>query len=68
MSSNDYPDAAWRKSRRSNGQAECVEVGHVVNMILVRDTKDRDGGTLSISADAWRTFAGGIKHSEASHQ
>jgi hypothetical protein len=30
-------------------------------MILVRDTTDRDGGTLAFSADAWAAFAGSLK-------
>jgi Domain of unknown function (DUF397) len=30
-------------------------------VIMVRDTTDRDGGTLSVPADAWRTFTATIK-------
>jgi hypothetical protein len=26
--------------------------------VLVRDTKDRDGGTLTFGPDAWRAFVG----------
>jgi hypothetical protein len=29
--------------------------------VLVRDTTDRDGVTLSVSADAWARFTGAIK-------
>jgi len=29
--------------------------------IAVRDTANRDGGTLAFTADAWRAFAAGIK-------
>jgi hypothetical protein len=32
-------------------------------MVLVRDTTDRDGGTLSFTADAWRAFMANVKHS-----
>jgi hypothetical protein len=50
----------WRKSSFSGSQANCVEVadaGHV----LIRDTKDRDGGTLSFSAEAWQEFIGALR-------
>lgn len=32
-------------------------------VILVRDTTNRDGGTLTFAATAWRAFAAGLKHS-----
>jgi hypothetical protein len=51
----------WRKSSYSgsNGGA-CVEVGKDI-VILVRDTIDRDGGTLAFSAETWQTFVAGLK-------
>jgi hypothetical protein len=53
--------APWRKSSYStNGGQSCVEVA-VDGAILVRDTTDRDGGTLTFSADAWAGFVNGIK-------
>ncbi|MFG1917475.1 DUF397 domain-containing protein [Micromonospora sp. NPDC048898] len=54
----DMTGAQWRKSTRSgdNGGA-CVEVAdNMPGVILVRDTKDRDGGTLAFSPAAWRGF------------
>jgi hypothetical protein len=30
-------------------------------MILVRDTTNRDGGTLAISADAWQMFIASLR-------
>jgi Domain of unknown function (DUF397) len=30
-------------------------------MILVRDTTDRDGGTLAFSAETWQTFVTRLK-------
>jgi hypothetical protein len=30
-------------------------------VVLVRDTTNRDGGTLSFTADAWRAFAAELK-------
>lgn len=43
----------WRKSSYSGSETECVEVALTQNVVGVRDTKDRDGGTLSLSASAW---------------
>lgn len=48
---------AWRKSSYSgtSGNA-CVEVGDTAPTILVRDTTDRGGVMLRVSARAWVTF------------
>ena len=54
-------DLNWRKSSySSNGGATCVEVGQA-NMVLVRDTTDRDGGTLTFTPDAWARFTARLK-------
>jgi hypothetical protein len=52
---------AWRKSSYSGSQANCVEVGNAADLVKVRDTKDRQGPTLTMSADAWRRLMTGIK-------
>ncbi|MGS2617241.1 DUF397 domain-containing protein [Micromonospora sp. LZ34] len=55
---DDLTGARWRTSTRSssNGGA-CVEVAdNLPGVVLVRDTKDREGGTLTFSLAAWRTF------------
>lgn len=54
----DLTGAQWRKSSRStdNGGA-CIEVADgLAEVVAVRDTKDRDGGTLVFGVDAWRSF------------
>jgi hypothetical protein len=54
---------SWRKSSYSgNNGGNCVEVGSVPGAVLVRDTKDRHGSALSLSADTWRAFADRIKN------
>jgi hypothetical protein len=47
----------WRKSShsRSSGDA-CVEVADAARVVLVRDTTDRTGAILTISAQAWQRF------------
>jgi len=54
----DLTGARWRKSTRSGASGgNCVEVAdNLPGVVLVRDTKDRDGGTLSFAPAAWRAF------------
>jgi hypothetical protein len=52
----------WRKaSYSSNGGGSCVEAGDFPGGVLVRDTTDRDGAMLCISARAWQSFTTGLK-------
>ncbi|WBB99741.1 DUF397 domain-containing protein [Solwaraspora sp. WMMA2080] len=48
--------ALWHKSSRSDTNG-CVEVAeNLPGRVYVRDTKDRDGGTLAFAPAAWRSF------------
>ena len=57
---------AWRKSSRSSGGGNCVEVAPAddANVVGVRDTKNRDGGTLQFGAAAWTAFVDGVRAGE----
>ena len=56
----------WRKSSYSGANGgSCVETASGVGMILVRDTTDRDGFTLSVPAETWAKFTATIKLAEA---
>ncbi|MEV6901471.1 DUF397 domain-containing protein [Amycolatopsis sp. NPDC051372] len=43
----------WRKSSYSPNAGDCVEVA-TGREVLVRDTKDREGGHLTVPAVAWQ--------------
>lgn len=54
---------SWRTaSYTGNGGGNCVEVGGTDRAIVVRDTKDRDGGLLAFSPQAWRALVAKIKN------
>lgn len=51
----------WRKSTYSQDTGgACVEVA-TASAVLIRDTTNRDGLTLSVSASAWLKFTSTIK-------
>jgi hypothetical protein len=55
----------WIKSSRSGSNSgQCVEVRALGSAVEVRDTKNRDGGTLSISPAAWVAFVDAAKQGE----
>ncbi|NHD18188.1 MULTISPECIES: DUF397 domain-containing protein [unclassified Actinopolyspora] len=53
---------SWRRSSYSTGTGNCVEVaGFPGGARRVRDTKDRDGGALALSGEAWAAFLDEVK-------
>jgi hypothetical protein len=62
----DLTGAIWHKSTRSGGNGgDCVEVaGNLPGIVAVRDTKDRDGGTLVFGPAEWRAFVEGVRGGE----
>jgi hypothetical protein len=52
----DLSGVRWRKSSYSGSEGECVEVARVPGAAAIRDTKDRDGGTLAFPQAAWQAF------------
>ena len=56
-------DQSWRKSSRSTSEAQCVELAVGERVAGVRDTKNRDGGTLEFGAKAFAAFLADVKRS-----
>jgi hypothetical protein len=53
--------STWRKSAYSDDTGgACVEVA-TADAVLIRDTTNRDGVTLNVSASAWLRFTSDIK-------
>jgi hypothetical protein len=62
MTDRDLSRAAWRKSTRSGGATNCVEVaGGLAPIVAVRDSKDPAGRALTFARGAWDTFTARMK-------
>ncbi|MGH3274176.1 MAG: DUF397 domain-containing protein, partial [Streptosporangiaceae bacterium] len=48
----------WRKSSRSTGGNDCVEVAQSRTNYLVRDSKNPDGARLAVGPQAWAAVSG----------
>ncbi|MGW5647172.1 DUF397 domain-containing protein [Saccharopolyspora sp. NPDC003752] len=57
----DCVEVGWLKSSYSAAEGNCVEVALAPGLVGVRDTKDRDGGTLVFSRAQWAAFVGGLR-------
>lgn len=62
----DKIEPRWRKSSYSgNGGSDCVQVAtNLTGIVLVRDSKDREGAKLTVGDQAWSAFIHGIKRRE----
>jgi len=52
-----------RRARPDTGD-QCVQVGALDRSVALRDSKDREGPKLIVSADDWREFARRVKASD----
>jgi hypothetical protein len=53
--------ARWRKASRSTAGNNCVEIARTLGATAVRDSKNRDGGHLTVGAGAWEAFIADVK-------
>jgi hypothetical protein len=60
----DLTSVEWKKSTRSSGSGQCVEVGITDEGVAVRDTKDRSKPAHIYTRAEWDAFIGGVKDGE----
>jgi hypothetical protein len=53
-------EVAWFKSSYSANNGDCVEVATGVNEVATRDSKDPEGGVLTLSPAAFRSFLAAV--------
>lgn len=64
---NNEPKRRYRKSSRSGGSGgDCVEWAYTPNGVYVRDSKDREGPELLLTAAQWQGLLAAA-HSGADH-
>lgn len=62
-----YPDlsrARWKKSSRSSGNGQCVEMAELDGAVALRDSKDPTGPVLVFTSAEWAAFLAGAKDGE----
>lgn len=58
---SDLSRPKWRKSARSGGGNNCVEIAALVGAVGVRDSKNPAGQFITVSPAQWTAFAEGVK-------
>jgi hypothetical protein len=58
----DLSRAIWHKSTRSNNGGACVEVArNLPGVVVVRDSKHREGPALNFAPRDWQSFINSVK-------
>jgi hypothetical protein len=62
MTEIDLSRAQWQKSSYSSQSGNCVEVArNLPSLVVVRDSKQRDGAKVVVSQEVWRVFIKGMR-------
>ncbi|RQX13412.1 DUF397 domain-containing protein [Micromonospora ureilytica] len=61
---SDHEFRRWRKSSRSDGGQNCVEVSDAIDgsVMRVRDSKDPSGPALAFNGAGWAAFIAGARN------
>ncbi|GAA4229953.1 hypothetical protein GCM10022254_23580 [Actinomadura meridiana] len=62
MNENNGQCLTWRKSSRSNGEQECVELAATPEGVAARDSKNPHGGHILVSREDFRRFTETLKN------
>jgi Domain of unknown function (DUF397) len=60
----DLSRTNWRKSTKSQGSGQCVEVAEINDVVAVRDSKNPTGPALIFTPAEWRAFIDGARDGE----
>ncbi|WP_018787136.1 DUF397 domain-containing protein [Micromonospora sp. CNB394] len=62
MEEANQATVTWRKSTRSNGSGDCVEVADgLPGVVGLRDSKDPAGPALAFQPSSWAAFIRAVK-------
>jgi hypothetical protein len=61
---SDLVGARWRKSTRTQGAQNCVEVATLTELTAVRDSKAPTGPALLFKASQWSSFMTAVKRGQ----
>lgn len=64
MGDVDLSGAVWRKSSKSSGNGQCVEVAFVEGLTALRDSKNPTGPVLLFTPGEWDAFLAGVENGE----
>ncbi|MFI7073302.1 DUF397 domain-containing protein [Micromonospora sediminicola] len=63
MEEANQATVTWRKSTRSNGSGNCVEVADgLLGVVGLRDSKDPTGPALTVQPSSWAAFIRAVKN------
>lgn len=52
----------WKKSSRSSGTGQCVEVAFAPDAVAIRDSKDPHGHMLAFIPEEWTAFIHDVRN------